>query len=353
MGASRKFQLVLLLLTLASALIMGYLVVWLASGGRSAELARRRAVLGVEADIMTETALAPTVGASPTTRVPGPTPTFVPVTPSNTATPTLPIVAELPSPDPALDQPPTDIPPTDIPPTDIPPTDIPPSIPVAVPPSPTAQPAPPPPPPVVPDPIVVNGPAVRLEDTAWQGGFRQGRGYGGRSATWIYGTATNYTSMQSVIVLDTPPSGTATLSIEGMDSEDRVKTPIRITINGREIFNGPNPLPNDDLPLATGTWATHAFPFDAAVLQPGRNVIRISNLAAGNFGLPPFFMLDYAVLSLPVAAREPPPATATPAPPTDTPPPTELPTDTPPPTDPSLPPPTSEPPTPTPEPVNP
>jgi outer membrane biosynthesis protein TonB len=310
---SRQFQFVLLLLTLLSALIMGYLVVWLASGGSSAELPGRRAVLGASDESVTETTLADApVLPSPTSRPPGPTPTFVPITPSVPLE--TPSVAEEPAPEPSPEPPTEPIFPTNAPPTQ---------------PLPTPEPAPPAP---EPDPIVVNSPAVRLEDTAWQGGYRQGRGYGGRSATWIYGRATSYTTMQTVIVLDTPPRGTATLSIEGMDSEDRAKTPIRITVNGREIFNGPNPLPNDDLPLATGTWAMHDFRFDAAALQPGRNVIRISNLAPGQFSLPPFFMLDYAVLSLPGAAppREaaPPPATvepsSTPPPPTETP--TELPT---------------------------
>lgn len=310
----------LMLLTLISALIMGYLVVWLASGGRSAELARRRAVLGATDEIVTETTVAEaretreTLEPSPDL----PTPTFVPVESATVETP-LPTVTDLPTEPSAVL--PTDLP-TDLP--TLPPTRVPP----------TAAPA---------EPVIVNAPAVRLEDTAWQGGYRQGRGYGGRSATWVYGQSTSYTSMQTVVLLDTPPRGTAALTIEGMDSEDRVKTPIRITVNGSQIFSGPNPLPNDDLPLATGTWAAHTFSFDAALLQPGRNVIRITNLAPGSFGLPPFFMLDYAVLSLPSAARQPPPATAAapPAPPTST---AEPPTDTALPTD-TPPPPPTEPPT--------
>jgi hypothetical protein len=100
--------------------------------------------------------------------------------------------------------------------------------------------------------------------------------------------------MEAAFTLQTPPQGSARLSIEGMDSEGAAKTPIQITVNGTPIFRGPNPLPNDDQPLETGTWATYSWQFDAAVLRPGQNVIRISNLADGQFGLPPFFMLDYA-----------------------------------------------------------
>jgi hypothetical protein len=138
---------------------------------------------------------------------------------------------------------------------------------------------------------------IVLEDTAWQGGYRRASGsnvYGGRTAAWIYGSSTQYHTMQATFVLTAQPSGTAELSIEGMDSEGGTKTPIGISVNGSEIFSGPNPLPDDDLPLESGTWATHTWRFDAALLRPGENVIAISNLAPGAFSRPPFFMLDYA-----------------------------------------------------------
>jgi tRNA A-37 threonylcarbamoyl transferase component Bud32 len=141
--------------------------------------------------------------------------------------------------------------------------------------------------------------AVRLEDTDWQGGYRRpaGRTYGGRTATWVYGTSTPYSAMEASFEVAGQPAGRATLTIEGMDSEDRIKTPISIQVNGAEIFSGPNPLPDDDHPLETGTWASYSWTFDAALLRPGHNQIKIANLAEGAFSLPPFFMLDYADLS--------------------------------------------------------
>lgn len=141
---------------------------------------------------------------------------------------------------------------------------------------------------------------VRLEDGTWQGGYNLSQGasrYGGRSATWIYGNTTEYSVMRVSFEVIGQPAGEAQLLIEGMDSEGRQKTPISIAVNGTEIYNGPNPLPDDDLPLETGTWASNTWSFDAAVLEPGRNQITISNLAGGTFGRPPFFMLDYAELS--------------------------------------------------------
>jgi hypothetical protein len=140
---------------------------------------------------------------------------------------------------------------------------------------------------------------IRFEDTDWLGGYRRpgGQTYGGRTATWVYGTATEYNTMRVAFNLAAQPTGSASLTVEGMDSEGRAKTPIRIIVNGTEIYNDLNPLPDDDQPLETGTWASYTWQFDAALLRPGRNEISISNLAEGAFSRPPFFMLDYADLA--------------------------------------------------------
>lgn len=150
-----------------------------------------------------------------------------------------------------------------------------------------------------PPPTVVSGEiggAIRIEDTAWTGGWRN-RGqsvYGGRTATWIYGNGTPQSTMQATFALDGPPAGPAQLIVEGMDSEDEAKTVITIAVNGAEIYAGPNPLPNDDLPLESGTWSAHAFDIDPTLLGAGANTITIRNQSPGPFGRPPFFMLDYA-----------------------------------------------------------
>ncbi|MBC8076080.1 MAG: protein kinase [Chloroflexales bacterium] len=147
-----------------------------------------------------------------------------------------------------------------------------------------------------PSPVANGLVAIRLEDSDWQGGYRRAGGlpYGGRTATWIYGSSTPYGTMRASLELRTSPKGQAALVIEGMDSEGAPKTPIRISINGVVIYEGNNPLPDDDLPLDSGTWASHSFSFDAALLRAGGNDVQIDNRAPGAFSLPPFFMLDYA-----------------------------------------------------------
>lgn len=142
---------------------------------------------------------------------------------------------------------------------------------------------------------------IRLEDTEWSGGFRN-RGasiYGGRTATWVYGQGSGYSTMTAKFDLATAPAGASTLMIEGMDSEDSAKSLVRVLVNNVAIFEGHNPLPNDDMPLETGRWASWSLNIDAALIHPGVNTISIVNLSPGGVGLPPFVAIDYAVLQLP------------------------------------------------------
>jgi hypothetical protein len=141
---------------------------------------------------------------------------------------------------------------------------------------------------------------IRLGDAAWTGGWRN-RGesiYGGRTATWIYGAGTQWSTMQASFDVPAPVRGTAHLMVEGMDDEIGAKIKIEISVNGTPIFTGANPLPNDDMPLDSGTWATQDFPFDAALLVVGENRVSIYARTPGNVGRPPFFMLDYAEIVL-------------------------------------------------------
>jgi hypothetical protein len=158
--------------------------------------------------------------------------------------------------------------------------------------------------PVPTDPPVApaqSGAVLRLEDSAFTGGFRNKGAsvYGGRTATWVYGQGSGYSSMAATFIVDQAAPGVARLTIEGMDSEDRAKSPLRIGINGITLFEGASPFPNDDLPLDTGRWAALPLEFDAASLRPGVNTITITNLSQGTVGLPPFVALDYVVIELP------------------------------------------------------
>jgi hypothetical protein len=123
--------------------------------------------------------------------------------------------------------------------------------------------------------------------------------YGGRTATWVYGQGSGYSTMQATFIRNATARGTATVTIVGMDSEDAAKTPLRITLNGTTLFQGPDPLPNDDMPLATGNWGTLTLRVDAALLHAGSNTLSLTNLARGAINRPPFIALDYAVVQFP------------------------------------------------------
>ncbi len=120
--------------------------------------------------------------------------------------------------------------------------------------------------------------------------------YEGRTAAWVYAQGTGFARMTAVFDITGTPGGVAALTLSGMDSEDRAKTPLRILINDQPVFDGPNPLPNDFSPNA-GSWGTFTWTFEATRLHPGRNTVTIENRAgSGQVGQPPFIMIDSARL---------------------------------------------------------
>lgn len=205
-------------------------------------------------------------------------------------------IAVLPT-DTPVPPPPTDTPappPTDTP-APPPPTD-----------TPIPEPAPTDTPPLVfptdtPAEVTGTGGGVTLEDSNFKGGyFRQDGLYHGRTATWVYGQGTAYSSMAASFVVDSAPEGQALLSIIGLDSEDPDKTPVSITVNDVEIYVGGNPLPNDFVgsPTGPGNWGTAQLVIPAGLLQPGVNTLRITNLSpSAKINAPPFFMLDSATIT--------------------------------------------------------
>lgn len=142
---------------------------------------------------------------------------------------------------------------------------------------------------------------VTLEDADFEGGYTRSDGvYHGVTATWVYGQGTQYSSMSAQFDTDSPPTGPATLTIRGLDSEDQAKTPIAISLNGSLIYQGLNPLPND---FATGVdgpgnWGVYTWAINPGIIQAGTNTLTITNLDPSSaINQPPFFMLDYAQIS--------------------------------------------------------
>jgi tRNA A-37 threonylcarbamoyl transferase component Bud32 len=137
---------------------------------------------------------------------------------------------------------------------------------------------------------------VLLDDDAFEGGFSAPRLYRGRTARWIYGALSPYSQMTARFTIEGRP-GAGELHIIGLDSETGPKTPIEIRINDVVIYRGGNPLPKDDWHGPVAPWGEASFPIPEGVLRTGQNTLTFRNLApVNNFGTPPFFVLDQAVI---------------------------------------------------------
>jgi serine/threonine-protein kinase len=235
--------------------------------------------------------------AATSTQTPAPptyTPTYMPtaiITPTDTPLP------PTDTPAPTIEVPPTVTPapqPTDtVPPTGLTPTILPlPTI--ALPLTPVLADTP-----TVPalpfTPIPAGDNSVTIHGTSFQGGYTNGKPYHGRSAEWVYGQGTPYNTMTASFSIGSNPKGPANMVIVGIDSEDPPKTPVRIQVNDQVVFEGPDPLPNDNGngPDGPGNWGAANFHLGSKVLRKGVNSVTITNLdPSDKINYPIFVMVD-------------------------------------------------------------
>ena len=109
-------------------------------------------------------------------------------------------------------------------------------------------------------------------------GFRGGKGpeeYAHecprRKAVWIYGTNTPHPRMWTIFRLNTAPAAPARLAVTAQDDDKPGAIRIRVTVNDRAVFEGPNPF------VERG-WSTKEFPIPAGVLRQGDNDVRFATL---------------------------------------------------------------------------
>ena len=143
------------------------------------------------------------------------------------------------------------------------------------------------------------GTTIELPDTAWSGGDQslEISTPSGGIATAVYGVGTQYSELRASFLVEAQPFGSVDLSLEGLDAPGDEKTPIAITINGQEIYNGPSQLPDGQVAAEADKWGSYTWTFDAAILKPGQNTVTLRNLATGAVNQAPFFVLDYAELT--------------------------------------------------------
>lgn len=143
---------------------------------------------------------------------------------------------------------------------------------------------------------------VLLEDATFVGGWRNPDDsvYRGRTATWVYGARTDYSTMTARFDLPAEPQGDAVLEIVGLDSEGADQTNIQIAMNDQIVFQGPAPFPSDSGdPGTDAPWMKRGLRLRSGLLRQGENALTIKNLEdTANFGVPPWFMVDQATVSV-------------------------------------------------------
>jgi hypothetical protein len=189
------------------------------------------------------------------------------------------------------------------------------------PPAPTATAPPPvatlPPPTIAPAagaPTVAPAAASRIDFAAadWSGGFYRGDSqFYGRPWVAVYGALSDFPQATLAFTLDQTPGGAATLTITGLDDEWADLNPMRVAVNGQEIYQGASPFLNWD-GRGTGAdaaWTSVPFTIPAGVLRAGRNEITVANLTpVASFNAPPYILLSTATLEIGSVASEQPAA---------------------------------------------
>jgi len=92
-----------------------------------------------------------------------------------------------------------------------------------------------------------------------------------RRAVWIYGKNTRNPAMRATLHLEGVAPGQPRLVLLAQDDDKAGAVGIRITVNGKPIFSGPNPFKQRG-------WSAGEFPIPAGLLKRGENEIRFATL---------------------------------------------------------------------------
>jgi hypothetical protein len=111
-----------------------------------------------------------------------------------------------------------------------------------------------------------------------------------RLATYIYGAKSPYPKLATKFTVDPfPPSADYQLIISGQDDDSDKKCSIKITVNDKPIFSGPNPFVKDG-------WSLHTIRIPSNILSRDNRLVILSNENTSHYGRPPWFMITYAIV---------------------------------------------------------
>jgi serine/threonine protein kinase len=126
----------------------------------------------------------------------------------------------------------------------------------------------------------------------WKGAYYQSRG---NLQPWsaLYAQSSGYGAGTIRFNLKgEPTSGTFTLDVQGMTSENWDSVPMAIRVNGQEVFSGNSPFATWNGVDGQQPWASVSFDLPAEALQQGENTVTFTNrVEQGAFGLPPYILL--------------------------------------------------------------
>jgi len=248
---------------------------------------------------------------APTATPVAPSPTFAPIIVVTATNTLVPVATSTPTSEATATD--TPVPPTDTPPpTPVPPTAVPEVSPTdtlpageatPIPPQPTISPpltfqpfnTPTPPSIILYTPVPSGSNSVTIPALSFQGGFTNPGGYHQRMQQWVYGQGTQYHTMTASFAISDTPKGPADLAVVVVDSEDPPKCLMQVLVNNQVIFDGPDPLPNDNTngPQAPGNWGTAHFRIGPNILQQGDNTVTFINLdPSDKINYPIFIMID-------------------------------------------------------------
>lgn len=105
-----------------------------------------------------------------------------------------------------------------------------------------------------------------------------------RRAIWIYGTGSNNPVMWTTLHLEAAPVRAGRLVLTGQDDDKPGAVKIRVTVNGRSVFEGANTC-------AEHNWSKQELAIPAGVLKAGDNEIRIATVEQSKAADQGWFML--------------------------------------------------------------
>jgi hypothetical protein len=138
----------------------------------------------------------------------------------------------------------------------------------------------------------------KLEEDRFEGGWLPAEGYAGRGARLLYSAPARRARVSAEFEATGVPVGdelgNAGVGFVGLDAPGEGRATLRVEINGKKVYEGPNPLPDEQ---SGGEWGQASFTFPATYLRPGNNTLTVSNLGpGGEFREPPWVALDYAIV---------------------------------------------------------